>query len=119
MPELPDIVTYLRALEPRVVGQPLEALRLASPFVLRSVDPPVRELTGKRVLGLSRLGVPACDPDVNRDGNVDQDDLLYLVNVTGGGPNPTGIDADFNRDGNVDQDDVAALIEVIAGGPCP
>ena len=56
MPELPDIVTYLRALEPRVVGQPLEALRLASPFVLRSVDPPVRELTGKRVLGLSRLG---------------------------------------------------------------
>ena len=56
MPELPDIVTYLRALEPRIVGQPLEALRLASPFVLRSVDPPVREVTGKRVLGLSRLG---------------------------------------------------------------
>lgn len=56
MPELPDIVTYLRALEPRVVGQPLEALRLASPFVLRSVDPPVREVTGKRVLGLSRIG---------------------------------------------------------------
>ncbi|MBX7192583.1 MAG: formamidopyrimidine-DNA glycosylase [Sandaracinaceae bacterium] len=56
MPELPDIVTYLRALEPRIVGQPLEALRLASPFVLRSVDPPVREVTGKRVVGLSRLG---------------------------------------------------------------
>jgi len=56
VPELPDIVTYLRALEPRIVGQPLEALRLASPFVLRSVDPPVREVTGKRVVGLSRLG---------------------------------------------------------------
>jgi len=70
-------------------------------------------------VGLSRLGVPACDPDVNRDGNVDQDDLLYLVNVTGGGPNPTGIDPDFNHDGNVDQDDIAALIEVVAGGPCP
>ncbi len=56
MPELPDIVTYLRALEPRVVGQPLEALRLASPFVLRSVDPPVKEVVGKRVLSLSRIG---------------------------------------------------------------
>lgn len=56
MPELPDIVTYLRALEPRVVGQPLEALRLASPFVLRSVDPPVREVVGKRVLSLARIG---------------------------------------------------------------
>jgi hypothetical protein len=60
-----------------------------------------------------------CDPDVNRDGNVDQDDVAYLINVVGGGPNPTGIDPDFNRDGNADQDDVAALIDVVAGGNCP
>jgi hypothetical protein len=60
-----------------------------------------------------------CDPDVNQDGNVDQDDVSYLINVVGGGPNDTGIDPDFNQDGNVDQDDVSALINVIAGGACP
>jgi hypothetical protein len=62
---------------------------------------------------------PACDPDVNQDGNVDQDDVAYLINVVGGGANPTGIDPDFNQDGNVDQDDIAALINVVAGGNCP
>lgn len=56
MPELPDIVAYLRALAPRVVGQPLEAIRLASPFLLRSVEPRVAEVVGKRVLGLERIG---------------------------------------------------------------
>jgi len=62
---------------------------------------------------------PSCDPDVNQDGNVDQDDVLYLIDVVGGGDNPTGIDPDFNQDGNVDQDDVAALINAIGGGGCP
>ena len=62
---------------------------------------------------------PACDPDVNQDGNVDQDDVSYLINVVGGGDNPTGIDPDFNQDGNVDQDDIAALINTVGGGGCP
>jgi hypothetical protein len=62
---------------------------------------------------------PPCDPDVNQDGNVDQDDVAYLINVVGGGPNPTNVDPDFNHDGNVDQDDVAVIINVIAGGTCP
>jgi uncharacterized membrane protein len=62
---------------------------------------------------------PACDSDYNQDGNADQDDVAYLVNVVSGGPNPTGRDPDFTLDGNVDQDDVAALINVVAGGPCP
>jgi YVTN family beta-propeller protein len=62
---------------------------------------------------------PSCDPDINRDGNADQDDVAYLINVIGGGPDPLGIDPDFNRDGNADQDDVAALINVVAGGTCP
>jgi hypothetical protein len=62
---------------------------------------------------------PPCDPDLNQDGNVDQDDVAYLINVVGGGANPTGIDPDFNHDGNADQDDVIALINVIAGGGCP
>jgi len=60
-----------------------------------------------------------CDPDLNRDGNVDQDDVTYLINVVGGGNNPSGIDPDFNADGNVDQDDVSALTNVVAGGNCP
>jgi hypothetical protein len=65
------------------------------------------------------VGNPPCDPDLNQDGNVDQDDVLYLTNVVGGGQNPTGIDPDFNMDGNADQDDVVALIDVVGGGPCP
>jgi len=56
MPELPDIVVYLEALRPRILGQPLEALRLASPFVLRSVDPPAAAVIGRWVVGLARLG---------------------------------------------------------------
>ena len=46
MPELPDIVVYIEALESRIVSQPLERVRLASPFILRSVDPPIHEAEG-------------------------------------------------------------------------
>jgi formamidopyrimidine-DNA glycosylase len=56
MPELPDIVVYLEALERRILGQPLEAIRLISPFVLRSVEPPVSDIVGRRITGLSRMG---------------------------------------------------------------
>jgi formamidopyrimidine-DNA glycosylase len=56
MPELPDVVVYLEALAPRIVGQPLQKIRLASPFLLRSVSPAPREVEGARVLGLRRLG---------------------------------------------------------------
>ncbi len=56
MPELPDIESYLRALEPRVVGEPLEKIRLKSPFLLRSVTPPIAAAEGRRVVGLRRLG---------------------------------------------------------------
>ncbi|MEO8605032.1 MAG: DNA-formamidopyrimidine glycosylase family protein [bacterium] len=56
MPELPDVTIYLEALAERVLGQPLEKIRLASPFVLRSVEPPMAALVGKRVVGLRRLG---------------------------------------------------------------
>jgi len=62
---------------------------------------------------------PACNPDVNQDGNSDQGDVDYLINVVAGGDNPTGVDPDFNHDGNPDQGDVDALINVIAGGDCP
>jgi formamidopyrimidine-DNA glycosylase len=56
VPELPDIAAYLTALEPRVVGQRLVRVRLASPFLLRSVEPPLAQVEGSRVLGLRRLG---------------------------------------------------------------
>jgi len=56
VPELPDILLYLRALEPRIVGQRVVAVRLASPFLLRSVDPPLSAIEGRRVVGLRRMG---------------------------------------------------------------
>src|SRR5215472_4023421 len=56
MPELPDVTLYVEALGARVVGTPLERLRVTSPFVMRSVDPPVSDLEGRHVTGLSRLG---------------------------------------------------------------
>ena len=56
MPELPDIVVYLEALQRRIVGRPLERVRITSPFVLRSVDPPITEVEGRRVVGLRRMG---------------------------------------------------------------
>jgi formamidopyrimidine-DNA glycosylase len=56
VPELPDLTVYLDALERRVKGRALLGLRLASPFVLRSVDPRPGELAGRAVVGLRRLG---------------------------------------------------------------
>jgi len=56
MPELPDVAVYIEALEARIVGARLERVRLASPFLLRSVDPPLAEVTNRRVTGLRRLG---------------------------------------------------------------
>ena len=56
MPEIPDVVVYIERLRPRVEGKILERVRLASPFVLRTVDPPIAAVEGMRVLGLRRLG---------------------------------------------------------------
>jgi formamidopyrimidine-DNA glycosylase len=56
VPELPDIELYLHALRPRVVGQRLQRIRLASPFLVRSVDPPIYTADDKLVTGLRRLG---------------------------------------------------------------
>jgi formamidopyrimidine-DNA glycosylase len=56
VPELPDILLYLHALEPRVVGKRVTAVRLASPFLLRSVDPPLSSIEGKTIVGLKRIG---------------------------------------------------------------
>ena len=56
MPELPDVLLYIECLKPRIAGQPLERVRLASPFVLRSVSPPISAINGKNIRGLRGLG---------------------------------------------------------------
>ena len=56
MPELPDITAYISALEPRIVGQPLQRIRLASPFLLRTVQPPLASAEGRTVEELRRIG---------------------------------------------------------------
>jgi formamidopyrimidine-DNA glycosylase len=56
MPELPDIAAYISALEPRIVAQPIKRVRLASPFLLRTVEPPIPDVEGRIVRQLRRIG---------------------------------------------------------------
>jgi len=56
VPELPDVELYLHALRPRIVGQRLDRIRIASPFLLRTVDPPIAEVEGLTIQSVSRLG---------------------------------------------------------------
>lgn len=56
MPELPDITVYIEALETRIVGEPLQQIRVASPFLVRTFEPPLEEVQGKTVHKLRRFG---------------------------------------------------------------
>lgn len=56
MPELPDVTVYVECIEAKLLGRTLERIRIASPFVVRSVDPPIREIEGKAVRGVRRIG---------------------------------------------------------------
>ena len=56
MPELPDVTIYVEQLQARIMGQPLEKIRLVSPFLLRTVEPPWLGAEGRRVVDLRRLG---------------------------------------------------------------
>lgn len=67
MPELPDIVVYIEALEKRILGQPLEDIRLASPFLLRTANPPLANTKGRPVVRLRRLGKRIC---IGVEGNL-------------------------------------------------
>jgi formamidopyrimidine-DNA glycosylase len=60
MPELPDIVVYLEALEKRIQGQTLQRVQLASPFLLRTAVPPISSVEHKRVMELRRIGKRIC-----------------------------------------------------------
>jgi formamidopyrimidine-DNA glycosylase len=70
VPELPDVELYVDHLRRRIVGQPLEGVRVASPFLVRSVDPPVKAALGKTVRGVHRMGKRIV---------LDLDDDLHLV----------------------------------------
>src|ERR1700748_3190883 len=56
MPELPDITVYIEALERRLLGARLESTRISHPFLLRTFDPPISSLYGRRVVAFRRLG---------------------------------------------------------------
>jgi formamidopyrimidine-DNA glycosylase len=56
VPELPDVAAYMTALERRIVGQPMERVRVASPFLLRTVQPPLSDAEGRKVRELRRIG---------------------------------------------------------------
>jgi len=56
VPELPDVELYLHALRPRIVGRQLTRVRIASPFLLRTVDPPLQDVEGRVIREMSRLG---------------------------------------------------------------
>lgn len=70
MPELPDIAVYIEALEKRILGQTLEGVRVVSPFLLRTANPPLSSAGGKKVVRLRRLGKRIC---------VGLEDDLWLV----------------------------------------
>ncbi len=73
LPELPDLTVYLDFLETNIVGQVLERVRLASPFVLRTADPPLKAIENKRVVGLRRMG--------KRLVFVLEDDLFLVIHL--------------------------------------
>jgi len=60
VPELPDIAIYIEALEQRIAGQTLEHVQIASPFLLRTVVPPINSIEGRKVVELRRLGKRIC-----------------------------------------------------------
>lgn len=70
MPELPDILLYLHALRPRIVDRRIIGVRLVSPFLLRSIDPPLQSIEGRRVTDLHRIGKRIV---------IEMEDELFLV----------------------------------------
>ncbi|MGA9980508.1 MAG: DNA-formamidopyrimidine glycosylase family protein [Candidatus Sulfotelmatobacter sp.] len=76
MPELPDISAYIVALESRIVGQPIERIRLASPFLLRTVEPPLASAEGRTVEKLRRIGKRIA---IGMNGDSDLWLLLHLM----------------------------------------
>ncbi|MCY3600738.1 MAG: formamidopyrimidine-DNA glycosylase [Gemmatimonadetes bacterium] len=81
MPELPDITIYLEGLEARVLGRTLERVRLGSPFLLRSVDPPLAEAHGREVVALRRLGKRIAIGLAAPDDREDEPELWLVLHL--------------------------------------
>ena len=79
MPELPDITAYLSALEPRILGQTLEHVRIATPFLLRTVEPSASDAEGRKVIGLRRIGKRISIGVEGRDGDGEIWLVLHLM----------------------------------------
>src|SRR5438874_1715511 len=73
MPELPDVTLYVDALKSRIVGQRLDALSVNTPFLLRTFDPPIQAVAGKRGLGVHRIG--------KRIATALEDDLYVVLHL--------------------------------------
>ncbi len=103
MPELPDLTVYVEALAARVRGEPLQRVRLASPFILRTADPPISAAAGKRVRAVSRLGkriVLALEEDLFLAVHLMIAGRLHWKEPGGKGPGRTGrtlAELDFPR----------------------
>ena len=76
MPELPDITAYIAALEPRILGQKLERVRLQSVFVLRTADPPIESVNGRTVREIRRIGKRIA---IGVEGGAGSEGYLWLV----------------------------------------
>ncbi len=92
MPELPDIEAYIEALRPRVVGRNLLGIRLANPFLLRTVDPPLEAVAGARVESIERLGKRLVfQVATSRDRTVLPDEAIPPRQGTGSAAGPAAI----------------------------
>ena len=79
MPELPDVVVYAEHLERRLKGETLRKVRLASPFVLRSVEPPLASIEGRALRGVSRLGKRLVFSFEGEEGGAERFLVLHLM----------------------------------------
>jgi formamidopyrimidine-DNA glycosylase len=81
MPELPDITAYIAALEPRILGQTLERVRLHSVFVLRTADPPIESVNGRRVREIRRIGKRIAIGVEGEAGAASEKDLWLVIHL--------------------------------------
>ncbi len=81
MPELPDVAVYVEALRSRIVGRTLRRARVLSPFVLRTVDPPIESAEGGTATGVNRLGKRIVIDIDERDGSAEPRPLFIIVHL--------------------------------------
>ena len=123
VPELPDVVVYVETLKARIGGRVLEQVHLRSPFVLRSVDPPIDAITGRTVKGVRRLGkrivLAFDDGPVSRHPPDDRRPLAMAGRRAGLGTGPRSASASFDFDDGHAVPDRSGLEEARVAPPRP